>query len=339
MRHRKLGAATALLLVVSACTGGDADRENVTEPVDGDPISLTYRFEAGDEFLYDVALSQSLSLATSGDATAVAEGDLPGSAQVTIDASGPFTYSVSDGPSEGTFAIAIDGEFTDVSVEGTVDGEPVEDPEQLAGLSTVAPVAPVSTTVLVDGRGRVVGDTTSTTDPLGLGASPLTGLAGDLSRFVGPPLPAEEVVEGQTWTETSRSPSPLSDEPIETTVAAAVSGSDTLDGRDVLVIESTSETGPIRVDLSEFIAGFLGAFEEGGGDPPAGDLQFEIEVDPTTTQAVTSFDPASGTVVRSTVAGPTGLSMTVVLPGDDGGELERYEVRLEVDQEVSYHLR
>lgn len=329
-------ASLAVMLVLVACTDDppSVTGEGATTAVTtGEPISLRYGLEDGDELVYDVDLEQSLVLETSGSATAVAEEEIPATADVTIDATGVFTYRVAEGPEEGTLAVAIEGEFSDVAVEGTVDGEPVDDVEEVGQFGVAAPV---SRTVVIDPRGRVVPDTTTGSDPLGLGSLPLAGLAGDLGRVVGPALPEGEVTPGESWTVTSQQAA-FGDETIETTVTASVTGTDQIDGREAVVIDATTETGPLVVDLSEFFAGFMGAF-----DDPAEvteDIVFRIDVEPSTSESTTAFDPDEGVAIRSTVEGPSALSMEVALPDDATGEVQSFDVSLDVEQAITYALR
>lgn len=335
---RLVVASFVVLMAVVACDDDPAaspGEDTATTVADVDPVSLRYGFEAGQEFVYDVDLDQALQLETSGSSTAVAEDDLPASADVRIGAFGTFTYTVTDVTEDGNLTVQIEGSFDDVTVEGTADGEPVESVEDVGQFGLISPV---SRTVVIDRRGRVVTDTTQGADPLGLASLPLGGLAGDLGRVVGPVLPDEEVVPGESWTHTTQQ-AVFGEETVETTVTASVSSMDVVDGREVAIIAAATETGPLTVDLSEFFSGFRGAFGEGADTTaPAGDVVFRIDVEPASSESTTAFDPDAGIPIRSTLEGPSSLSMEVALPGESG-DVERFDVSLSVDQTTTYTLR
>ena len=343
-RRPRLLLATLLTVAVvgAACTDDPATPSTgvttaapttttTVEPT-GDPITLEYGYEAGDVLVYDVELSQDIVLETSGTATAVAEEDLPASADVTVTGSGVFTYTFAEGPDEGTLQVTLEGTFETLDAEGTVDGEPVGDASDLAGFGVGAPV---SRTMVVDRRGRTIDDTT-TDDPLALGASPLAGLSGDLGRVVGPTLPSDPVRVGEAWTEESEQPI-FGEETMETRSRAVVTGREEVGGRDTLVVEATTETGSAVLDLSEFFSGFLGSFQEEGEG--TGDVVFRIDTEPSASEAITVLDPEAGEVLRSTVSGPAALTMQVALPDEETGSLEEFTVSLRTTQTTSYSLR
>ena len=86
-----------------------------------------------------------------------------------------FTHTVADGPEEGTYEIHITGNFDDVSVTGTVDGEPVDSSE----VPDFASMEPIDVTVVVDDQGNVISaGGEDLEDPLG-------GMLGDLGPMGG----------------------------------------------------------------------------------------------------------------------------------------------------------
>lgn len=350
---RLLAAVLVLGVLAATCDGsgsavstdGSADpttQGSTQPPPTAQGQVLSYGFEAGDTYTYDLALDQHIVLESEGSTAAISEDDLPTSADVTVTATGKFVYEVSAGPEEGTYSVAIDGSFTDVTVDGTADGEPVDDVADIEQLGTIDPV---STVVVVDSQGRVTQGPTSPTDALGLGATPLAGLSGDLGRMVGPVLSAEPVAVGDTWTETSTDPN-LGDEPVETTVIATLSGTESIDGVETLVIEVESSTGEANIDLAEFFAGFMGAFTDPDDPQATADLEemadnivFRITIAPSSGQETTWFDPEVGLALRSTTTGPpTVFRMEVALPDEDTGELESYDMHLDVAQTLDYTL-
>lgn len=343
---RLLACLAALLVAVSACTGTGEDTGTgegagqVDVPDTAPVVELAYSYVAGDVITYEVDVSQRLVLETDGAATAATDGNVPTSADVTITALGNFVYTVSAGPQPGTFEIAIEGMFDDVAVAGTADGEPVDDPEDLG---EIGEIEPVSTSVIVDDTGRVVDGGEAAADPFGLGRSPL-GLSGDLGRLVGPVLPDEPVAVGETWTE-SYQEAGIGGEPVEATITATLGGTEDADGVDAYVIDSATERGASEVDLAEFFGGFMGAFVDPEDTATQSSVQdlidqlvFRISTDPSSSTATTLFDPEAGLVARSETSGASSIQMEVALPDDETGELERFDVDLDVEQSVAYRL-
>lgn len=338
-----------MVFFLAACDGGGGDPVTTGAPGTTTPPTtevegevLAYEFEAGDTHTYSVSLTQHIVLSSEGSSEAVGEEGIPGEMDVTIAADGTFEYAVSAGPTPETYSLAIDGTFANVEVSGTVDGEAADDPSDLEGLGAIQPV---STVVVVDSQGRVTSDPNSPTASIGLGATPLTGLGGDLSRWVGPVLSADPVTVGSTWTETSVDES-IGDEPVETTLTATITGTEAGDGFETFVIATDTATGQADIDLTEFFAGFLGAFND-PDDPDAqaeleemlDQLVFRITIEPSTSEGTSWFDPGAGLARRSVVDGsPTRFRMDVRVPDEETGELESFTMDLEVTQSLEYVL-
>ncbi|CAN5798104.1 hypothetical protein BH23ACT5_BH23ACT5_24470 [soil metagenome] len=328
----------AALVACSACTSDTQVTPETTAPDPIEEVDLAYDFTAGTSLTYRVEIEQQLVLETDGSSSAAAEEGIPVSANVTIEAVGTFTYTFSDGTDEATHTVDIDGQFDEVTVTGIIDGEDVDDPSDIAELGTIEPVA---VTVVVDDRGRVVDDTTLPSDPMGFGMAPLSGLSGDLRRLPGPVLPEGPVSQGDTWTEAVEAPG-MGDTPAMTTVTATLTGTEVVEGIESTVIESTTEVEEVVVDLSEFFAGFLGAFADPDDDAGEVDalidqIEFRITMEPSTSIATAWLDSA-GRIVRSTTDGPTALRMVVALPDEQSGEVENFELSLDVSQAIVYTL-
>jgi hypothetical protein len=349
--HRRV-ILVALCLFVAACesTGqpndtdqpGSSEPAASTTPTDAGARLLEYGFEAGQVYTYDLALEQHIVLQSEGTADAIGEEGVPESADVTVTATGTFSFEVAAGPGEGTYSVTVNGTFPDSTVEGTVDGEPVDDATDIDELGVIQPV---STVVVVDSPGRILDDSTSPSDALGLGATPLAGLSGDLGRIVGPILPAEPVTVGDTWTETTTD-TVLGDAPVDTVMEATLTGKEALAGADTLVIGTTSTTGQADMDLADFFAEFMGAFAD-PDDPEAqaqldraiDQLVFRITIDPSSSESTTWFDPEQGVAARSTTSGPPStFRMEVAMPDEETGELQGYSMRLDVTQALDYTL-
>lgn len=311
-------------------------------PDPSEPEVLGYDFKVGDTHTYEVVLNQRIQLESEGSSEAVADEALPANLDVTVDAQGTFEYSVAEGPDADTYSVAIEGSFSEVGVSGTADGEPVDDPADIESLGVIQPV---STVVLVDRQGRVRQDPANPTVPMGLGATPLTGLAGDLGQWVGPLLGAEPVEVGATWTEVSED-ALMGDEPVSTTVTGEVTGTEEMEGVETLVIASEAATGEATIDLSGFFAEFLTAFAD-PEDPERQaaladaieQLVFEIVIEPSTTGSTAWFDPSEGLARRYQLDGsPTVFHMDVAIPDEETGELESFAMELSVTQSIDYTL-
>lgn len=330
-----------LTMLVAACTSDSGGASTSSSPATTRPSETTelrYDFAVGDTYTYSLDLSEHVVLDTQGAASAVTDEQIPGSADVQIDATGTFVYTVADGPDPGTYQISIEGDFGDVEVSGTADGEKVTQPSDLPALASISPV---SQTIVVDDRGQVLDQSQDPQDLFGLGGPPLASLSGDLGQFVGPVLPADPVAQGDTWNLEYSNPD-LGDEPVKTSTTATLSGTESVDGVESLVIESQTQTDEGTVDLADFFKGFLGAFSGGPTSdsttlPDLDQLVFRITTAPSTGNSKSWFDPDRGLVVRSTSSGPTSLTMDVSLP-DDNGDLNQFTMKLETSQTLDYRL-
>ncbi len=353
MSKRHTSLLAGLALVVAAC-GGVAGSSTTTG---GDPTSttgaaveavlLSYTLSSGDEFQYEVGLDQHIVLSASGDASLMGDEEIPGSADIGLTGTATFSHTVSDGPDPGTYEVHITGEFTDVAVTGTVDGEPIDSAEA----PEFAAIDPVDVTVVVDENGKPV-TPEGGEDPLGgifgdLGAmgSGTSAPGLDLGQFVGPALPDEEVSVGDTWSDEIEVPGPGED-PIVTSVSSTVTGVDQVDGVDVFVIDTTSSTSPIEFDLAEFFAGMFGAFlpEEATEEEQAeleamlADLRFVMTVDGATAQTETLFDAEAGLARQAQTTSATNISMDMNVPDEETGEMVGFVMDMSLDQDITFRL-
>ena len=355
---RLLSLITLLALGVAACGGTTGDTSTTSPDAETSTTAapqveaalLSYSLAAGDEFTYEVGLDQHIEMDASGDASVMGEEDVPGAAAIDLTGTATFTHAVSDGPEPGTYEVHITGEFTDVAVTGTVDGEPVDS----ADAPDFASLDPVDVTVVVDEQGNLIHEGAEGEDPLsgmlgGLGAlgggggSPAPGL--DPGQFIGPPFPDEEVTVGDTWNDEVETPG-LGEEPIVTSTTSTVTGAEELDGTEVLVIESNSTTSLIEMDLAEFFAGMFGAFapedataeESAAVEAMLDKLQFLITVDGTTADSKTWFDAAAGIARQSETTSATNISMDMNVPDETTGEMAGFVMDMTLDQEITYRL-
>jgi len=309
---------------------------------------LSYSLQAGSESQYQVDLVQHISM--TGEATgAAAEEEFPGEASIDVASSALFTYSVADGPDEGTYAITITGEFTDIEVSGTVDGVDITSEGEIPDMADLASLEPIDVTVIVDEQGNVVSLGDGLDDPLAgmfgdlgnLGSSTAPGL--DPGQFVGVPFGDEEVTVGDSWSEDIETPG-LDDEPIVTSVTSTVTGTDQINGSNVLVIETATSTSPIEFDLAEFFVGLLTAFGPPEGEDAAEfeammeQVRFLFTIDDTTSNSTTWFDAEAGLSRRFAMDSSSHIVMDLNVPDETTGELSGAKIDMSIDQQLDYEL-
>lgn len=356
MRIRTITLISLLALVIAAC-GGEADEtttssspaETTTTTPAVEPVSLSYSLQPGTTYEYEVDTDQTIELTSSGDTTGLGGGDedIPGEMSIRIQGTSIFTYTVSAGPESGTFEINIAGDFSDLELSGTIDGEPVESTE----IPELAEMEPVDVNIVVDEQGNVIPDDT------GLGEGFLGGLGGldmldqfaaggGVGQFIGPPLSDEEVAVGDTWSETVEVPTLPDADPIVTHIESEVVDTDTIDGNEVFVIETISTTPAFEFDLAEFLIGFMTSFmpddasdeERAELDAIVNELRFAFSLDETVSDMTTWFDYEAGVTRQADIANDTHMVMDLNIPDETSGELVEFAMDLTLSQETSYRL-
>jgi hypothetical protein len=359
MRKSLLSVLALLALVVAACGGGTADPTTTTSgdatietpaPVDvPDAQLLSYSLEAGNEYQYEVNLVQSIDMTATGEGAAAEDEEFPGDASFEMAASAVFTYTVAAGPEEGTYAVTIKGEFTDIAVTGTVDGESINDEADIPDMADLAGLDPIDITVIVDEQGNIVGDDTELADPLAGMFGDLGALGTDTApgmnpgQFVGIPFSDEEVTVGDTWSEEIETPG-LDEEPITTSINSTVTGTDTVDGTDVLIIETITSTSPIEFDLAEFLIGFLTAFGAPEGEDAAEfdamieQIRFFISITDADSKSTTAFDSEAGIARQYDLSAGANIFMDINVPDEESGEISGFTIDMTIDQDLDYRL-
>lgn len=359
MNRRFLALLASLALVLVAC-GADPVTETTTasttvptttpttEP-EATGVRLTYAFAAGQTYFYEIEIDQTLEMSASGDLDAFDDGEeMPGSMDVRITGTGTVRYSVSDGPEPGTFEINIRGDFTDLTVTGTIDGEPIEDGE----IPDMADMGPLDATVIVDENGRPIVDDSEMEDLFGGffggGMDNLGEMTGAFDfGFFGPPFEDGEVSVGDSWTHTIDIPG-MGDEVFTTEVRSSVSGTETVDGTETFVIDTVTNTPLIEFDLAEFFIGMLESFLFMFGEPDddelaeflavAEQIKFQFRIPASRTEAKVWFDAEAGMAVRGEVSGSGGLSFDMAVPDEDTGEIVEVSMTMSGSQSVNYRL-
>ena len=348
MIKRSLSLVAILAMVLVAC-GGAAETSTTAAASPTEAVLLSYSLAAGDDLKYEVGLDQHIDLTTSGDTSAMGEGDIPGAASVDVSGTAVFTHSVADGPDEGTYEIHITGTFDDVSVTGTIDGEPVDSSD----VPDFASLEPIDVTVVVDDQGNVItsggedldnplGGMLGDLGPMG-GGAPAPGL--DPGQFFGPLFSDDEVAVGDTWSDEIETPG-MGDESVVTSVTNTITGIEQLDGVEVYVIDTTSTTAPIEFDLGEFFKGLFGGFAPEGVtadetaqfDEMMSQLEFVINVDDTSADGTTRFDAEAGVARQSEINSATHIATDMKIPDDKTGEIMAFQMEISIDQAVTYRL-
>ena len=271
--------------------------------------------------------------------------ELPGEAVIDLEGTAVFTYTVADGTEPGTYEISIRGEFEKLNVTGTIDGVSVDEAPDFAG------VEPVDVTVIVDEQGNLIVDGLEIGDPFGslfgdignFGSPNASGL--DLGQFFGPAFSSDEVGFGDSWSEEIETAG-FGESPVVTSVTSTITATDEVDGADVFVIETSTTTTPIELDLGEFFAGMFGAFiSDAAGDEGSAELEalmeqlkFVITVDGSKSDSTTWFDPEAGVVRQWLTDAGTHLVISINIPDEVTGELVGFEMEMSISQQISYRL-
>lgn len=355
MRIRLIPLIAVVSLVLVACgeevveetttsttTAETAPETTLADQPDG--VRLSYALEPGTSLQFELTLFQRLVMNTTGDPEMLAEEDVPLEAVIDLEGSTVITYQVEEGSQPGTFRVQVRGEFSDMAVSGTVDGEPVGDAES----AELAKLDPVEVTIVVDEQGNIVGGDDLMESLFGSDFD-MFGLAGsssDLGQFFGPPFPDRDLTVGDTWSETIESPALFGMDPVTTTMESVIVGTDTVDGAEVLVIDTVASTSEVELDFADFFAGFLGAMlPEEATEGDVAELEELLEqvrflfwMAPSVSQMTTWFDPAIELPRLLVTSGVVHMLMDINLPDEETGELFALEMEMTLDQEISYRL-
>lgn len=363
MRIRLFSLIAVLGLVVAACgettesttTTAVSAAESTTTAVESTTTTapevqtrpLSYALEPGTSLQYEVDLDQAIDMVTTGDPSALGDEDedFPAEMSIRMRGTSVFTYTIEEGPEPGTFEITITGEFSEIELSGTIDGEPADQ----ADAPEMTEILPVHETFIVDEQGNIIHDDSAAFgDDLfgGLAMFDQFGEGPEMGHFIGPAFPDHDLNVGDSWSDTTEIDAMGDDGPIVTHTENHVVGTDSVDGTEVLVIETTSTTSEIAFDLAELIIGFMMAFMDEDGDPDElaemeemiEHLRLAFTMDETVSDMTTWFDPESGTSRRAELS--TGLRMTIDanVPDDITGEMIAFEMDMSLDQVLTYRL-
>lgn len=317
---------------VAGCTDNEepAPTSSVTAPstTEVPRQEYSYGFEVGQVLEYRLDLERRIVVDSEGTGQEGVVGDLPGQADAMVTASGLFTYTIGQGPQEGTYLVAIQGDYEEVEVTGTIDGEIVEDPGQAAELLSLGPE---STTLVVDSAGHVLESVWGG----GPEDSSTPGTSGGASGFMGPILPPDPLGMGETWGETFT----------EMAMGAAeVDG--VLEGRlagpgenGEVIFENVKTTAAGDIDMAPLYRDFLtSTADEGEEVEGLEELVFRIAIDPSETRTTGWLDSERGLPLRTMVETTSLTSTETRLPDPDTAEMQSFETSIAIEQTLTYEL-
>jgi hypothetical protein len=355
MRARFTVTVGLMSLLVAACGSGQATDLSpalapTTTAVEAEAIAYAYSYAAGDHHDYEFDLNQDL------DMTVEAEGDdallgeeLPGAINVTTSVAGTVSYDVAEGPAPGTHQIAISGVFDSLEIEGTVDGEPVD--EELMDQGTVPDLVEApDLTIVIDEYGNLVsvdGEEVPTDLPFfGDPFSQLGGFtSGGLSGHFGPAFPDEPLAVGDEWSTSQTEEIEEFDATMSVETSYRVTGTEEFNGQTAAVIDFETRTSGVELDLGAMFQALFDAFGEMGselGDDTTAttvalpELEFLITVEPSTATGTVWFDQSKGIVVKSTQNTITTIAM--VMDFSDPEESVRTSVTMDLDMDLTAEL-
>lgn len=347
MRTHTLTLLVVLALVIAACGGDEGEGTTTTAAPEVEAVLLSYSLEPGISFEYEVDIDQTIDMTTTGDSSLMGE-ELPG--EMTIEQTGTttFTHTISEGPESGTYSMNITGDFSDLELSLTADGESVDTSE----IPEIAEMQPLDVTIVVDEQGNIIPEDTE-----GLGEGLFGSLGGlemleqlggaaNLGQFVGPPLPDEGVTVGDTWSETIETPALPGMDPITAESNSEVVSTDTLDGVDVFVIDTATTTSAVELDLADFLTQLMSGFiPEDATDSQRAefeamieDLRFVVSMDESEADLSTWFDFEAGLARQAEYVNANHVVLDMNIPDETTGQTVAFGLDMNIDQDITYRL-
>lgn len=231
-------------VVLAACGPAESATTSETTPappttaVQAEAAAFVYSYEPGDHHEYAFTLEQNLQMTVEAEGDDALLGDeLPGDINVTTSIAGTVSYDIAEGPDAGTRQISISGIFDELEVDGTVDGEPLE--EGMIEEGTVPDLVEVpDITIVIDEHGRLVSvDGEEVPEDLPFFGDPFSELgdftSGGLNGHFGPAFPDEPLAVGDTWSFTQSEEIEGLDATMSVDSTYEVMGTETFNGRTV----------------------------------------------------------------------------------------------------------
>ena len=313
------------------------------------PIVFTYSYEPGDHHDYAFALDQNLQMTveTEGDASLLGEGP-PEDINVTTSVAGNISYDISEGPEAGTREVSISGVFDELAIAGTVDGEPVD--ESMVEEGTVPDLVEVpNLTIVVDEYGNLVSvDGEEVPEDLPFLGDPFSNLgdftSGGLGGHFGPAFPDKPLAVGDSWSSTESDEIDGLGPAMTVTSSYKVVGTETQGGHEIFVIEFTTETSEVVLDLGEMFQQLFDAFSELGSElgettdttVEIPEITFLITVAPSSANGTIWFDQEAGIVGQYAQDTTTSISMLMDL--SDANGVARMAVTMDLGMQLTAEL-
>jgi len=353
MRLRMTTMLVATAMLVTACgstEGGTTPTSSALVPTTtptAQEVAFVYSYEAGDhhEYAFDLDQNLRMTVEAEGDGSLLGE-DPPEDIDVTTSIAGKVTYDIADGPTPGTRQISISGVFDEVAIGGTIDGETLEEGMIEEGIVPDLATVP-DLTLVIDERGRLVSvDGEEVSEDVPFFGDPFGELSdftsGGLSGHFGPEFPDEPLTVGDTWSFSQSDEIEGLDTVMSVTTTYTVTGTETLGGRTLVVIEFTTETSEVVLDLGAMFQALFDAFGELGTDlgaettdtaPGIPSITFLITVAPSAADGTVWFDQDAGIVTKFTQNTVTNISMVMDLSDDEN--VVRTAVNMDLDMALT----
>lgn len=343
------------VLAVACGPGQDATTPSSAPPVQSttapqaEAVAFTYSYEPGDHHDYAFALDQNLQMTVKaeGDSSLLGE-DPPEDINVTTSIAGNISYDIAEGPEPGTREISISGVFDELAVAGTVDGEPVD--ESMVEEGTVPDLVEVpDLTIVIDDHGNLVSvDGEDVPEDLPFFGDPFSNLgdftSGGLGGHFGPAFPDKPLAVGDSWSSSQSNEIDGLGPAITVTSSYEVVGAETQGGHEVFIIEFTTETSEVVLDLGEMFQQLFNAFGQLGSelgettDTTAGvpEITFMITVAPSSANGTIWFDQEAGIVAQ--YAQDTTTSITMLMDLSDADGVARMAVTMDLGMQLTAEL-
>ena len=357
MRARMTVIFIAMAVLGAACgPGGDATPPSSTTlpststAPEAAAVAFVYSYEPGDHHDYGFALDQTLQMTVDaeGDDSLLGE-DPPEDINVTTSITGTISYDIAAGPEPGTRQISISGVFDQLDIDGTIDGEPVD--QAMIEDGTVPDLVEVpDITIVIDEFGHLVAvDGEEIPEDFPFFGDPFSELgeftSGGLSGHFGPAFPDEPLAVGDTWSFTQSDEIEGLDAAMSITSTYEVIGTESVDGHEVAAIDFTTETSEVILDLGEMFQGLFDAFGELGAEPgdttsdtgrETPDITFVITVAPSTANGTVWFDQEAGIVEK--YSQDTTSTISMLMDFSDAEAVVRTAVTMDLDMRLTAEL-